>query len=554
MNHKSPSTDEGGESLPPGDVTSDDDPAELPSDSVSLVHDGQISTPVVELYDSGSTCHISLYKDKFTSLTDIPPKSFSATNKQSFNATAVGDLVIDVPNGYDTTKLTLTEVLFSPAVGYTLVSIGHLDQLGYSVTFADGTCTIRSPDDDVIGRMPKSQAGLYRVIHTGGDDSANAVETVTVMELHRRMGHISPTVARCLAENGLVSGLKFDLLKDEPTFCEACVYAKATRKPVAKEHAGERAEEFAAEVHTDVWGPAPVQTLGGRRYYITFTDDKTRLTYLHLLRQKSEAFTAYQQFEAWCRTQHGVAVKALHSDRGGEYLGKEFIMYLKAAGTKQKLTVHDTPQHNGVAERLNHTLLEKVRAMLHESGLPCALWGEAVRHAVWLKNRTPTKALEGGMPLEAATGQKPDLSQARVWGSRVWVHVEGGTKLGGRVVEGRWVGIDDDSPNGCRVYWPEKRSVSVEQNMYWDSSSAEPSYREGEQEESNLPNTILTAPTPVPMTSAALPAPVILIPPKVAPPPDDLPVEKRVRKPSQRVADILAGQGNIGRCGQPTVP
>ena len=104
-------TDEGGESLPPGDVTSDDGPAELPSDSVSLVHDGQISAPVVELYDSGSTHHISPYKDKFTSLTDIPPKSFSAANKQSFNATAVGDLVIDVPNGYDTTKLTLTEVL-----------------------------------------------------------------------------------------------------------------------------------------------------------------------------------------------------------------------------------------------------------------------------------------------------------------------------------------------------------------------------------------------------------------------------------------------------------
>ena len=391
-----------GESLPPGDNSPSDIPTELSPDLVNLVHDSQISASVVELYDSGSTQHISQYKDKFTSLTDIPPKSFSAANKQSFDATAVGDLVIDVPNGYDMTKLTLTEVLFSPAVGYTLVSIGRLDQLGYSVTFADRTCTIRSPDDDVIGRMPKSQAGLYCVIHTGENDSVNVVETITVMELHRRMGHISLNVARRLTENGLMSGLKFDLSKDKPTFCEACVYAKATRKPVAKECAGEHAEEFAAEVHTDVWGPAPIQTLGGRRYYITFTDDKTRLTYLHLLCQKSEAFTAYQQFEAWCHTQHGVAVKALHSDCGREYLGKEFIMYLKAAGTKQKLTIHDTPQHNGVAECLNRTLLEKVRAMLHESSLPRALWGEAVRHAVWLKNWTLTKALEGGMPLKAA--------------------------------------------------------------------------------------------------------------------------------------------------------
>jgi hypothetical protein len=53
---------------------------------------------------------------------------------------------------------------------------------------------------------------------------------------------------------------------------------------------------------------------------------------------------------------------------------------------QQKLMVHDTPQHNGVAKRLNQTLLEKVCAMLHDSGLPCTLWGEAVRHAVWLKN------------------------------------------------------------------------------------------------------------------------------------------------------------------------
>ena len=126
--------------------------------------------------------------------------------------------------------------------------------------------------------------------------------------------------------------------------------------------------------------------------------------------QKSEAFDAYKEFESWCKTQHNATIKVLHSDHGGEYLGKEFTLHLKSAGTERKLTVHDTPQHNGVAERLNRTLLEKVRAMLHESKLPRPLWGEAVRHAVWLKNRTPTKALEGGTPLEAATGKVPDLS------------------------------------------------------------------------------------------------------------------------------------------------
>ena len=51
-------------------------------------------------------------------------------------------------------------------------------------------------------------------------------------------------------------------------------------------------------------------------------------------------------------------VRILHSDRGGEYMGKEFVLYLKSKGTEQKLMVHDTPEENGVAERCNRTIVE----------------------------------------------------------------------------------------------------------------------------------------------------------------------------------------------------
>ena len=79
------------------------------------------------------------------------------------------------------------------------------------------------------------------------------------------------------------------------------------------------------------------------------------------------------------KKQKGVGIKRLHSDIGREYLSKEFTNHLKQAGTLQNLTVHDTPEHNGVAEQLNQTLLEKVQAMLHTSQLPKFLWGEAVK-------------------------------------------------------------------------------------------------------------------------------------------------------------------------------
>ena len=347
---------------------------DLDSDVAAYVSTGFPHATHTELYDSGTTRHISPYREMFEEFTDIPPKTFNAANKQQFDAVGQGEMIIEVPNGLDASKLRLTEVLYSPEVGYTLVSIGQLDKCGYSATFANGKCIIRDSDGDAVGEIPKSVKGLYKIVHDESDSSSAATEKLTVMELHRRMGHISPGITKKLIENGLVTGVRLDDSSGDTVFCESCVYAKSTRKPVAKEREGEQATEFGEEVHSNLWGPAPVATIGGRRYYVTFTDDKTRMTYLHLLRRKRETLGAYKDFAAKCLTQHEAHIKTLHSDRGGKYTGKEFTLYLRKNGTKQKLTVHDTPQHNGVAERLNRTILEKVRAMLHASGQPKFLW------------------------------------------------------------------------------------------------------------------------------------------------------------------------------------
>ena len=93
------------------------------------------------------------------------------------------------------------------------------------------------------------------------------------------------------------------------------------------------------------------------------------LTYL--LAAKSDTFMAYQQFEAWARTQnHCGTIKVLHSDHGGEYLSEAFDKHLAEAGTSHQLTIHNTLQLNGIVERLNCTLIKKVWALLHMAGLP----------------------------------------------------------------------------------------------------------------------------------------------------------------------------------------
>lgn len=69
--------------------------------------------------------------------------------------------------------------------------------------------------------------------------------------------------------------------------------------------------------------------------------------------------------------------------------------------------------------------------MLHDSSLPSFLWGEAVRHATYLKNRSPTRALDGKTPYEVFHGKKPDISNLHPWGCKVRVHDDSGTKLDG---------------------------------------------------------------------------------------------------------------------------
>jgi transposase InsO family protein len=209
--------------------------------------------------------------------------------------------------------------------------------------------------------------GLYHISHKEG---GYAVKVVSVMELHCHMGHIVPASTRKLIEDGLVTGITLDPESCEE-HCNACIYARVTRQPVPKVCVSEQASHFSDEIHTDVWGPAPMSMRRGHHFFITFMDDATRYTVTFLLMHKGDTLNMYRSFEAWARTQNLCAtIKVLHLDRSSEYLSTAFDKHLADAGTTCRLTVHDTPQLNSIAERLNQTLMEKVHVLLHTSGMP----------------------------------------------------------------------------------------------------------------------------------------------------------------------------------------
>lgn len=115
---------------------------------------------------------------------------------------------------------------------------------------------------------------------------------------------------------------------------------------------------------------------------------------------------------------HKTKVKMLLSDNEGEYISREFTQYLAKHGILRQLTMPRTPQQNGVAERMNRTLLD-TRCLLIESGITKELWADVVVTASHIRNKCPSKALDGAAPEAMWLGREVKLSHLRVFGCKV---------------------------------------------------------------------------------------------------------------------------------------
>ena len=119
----------------------------------------------------------------------------------------------------------------------------------------------------------------------------------------------------------------------------------------------------------DVCGPLQEESTGGARYLATFIDDYSKLAHVEPLAQKSDVAEAVKKTMMRWETQSGKRLKAVRTDRGTEYLNTELETYFSSRGIVHQTTAAYTPEQNGVAERFNRTLMEKVRAMLYDAKL-----------------------------------------------------------------------------------------------------------------------------------------------------------------------------------------
>src|SRR5271168_1025937 len=237
----------------------------------------------------------------------------------------------------------------------------------------------------------------------------------------RVCGHLNMGSVKMLKDKNMVNGMDVDTMVEPQTQCQPCIIAKQHIKSFPRESHTEIAEIGDLTV-TDLWGPAKTHGIGGESYFILFTDGKSRRTMIYFIKHKDEALTKFKQYKSFVETQTGYKLKKLRVDGGGEFINKEFKIFLLDSGIQLDVTTPYSPSQNGIAERLNRTLVEHARAMLHAHNLPYFLWTEAVAYATYLKNRSPTRAIKDfKTPDEVFWKTKPNVNNLQEFGQKCWV-------------------------------------------------------------------------------------------------------------------------------------
>ena len=205
------------------------------------------------------------------------------------------------------------------------------------------------------------------------------------------------------------------------------------------------------------------------------------MTWVVLLKNKSDICSAFQKFHRMVLTQYNKQIQVLRSDNGKEYVNADLQTFLTAHGIIHQTTCPYTPQQNGVAERKNRHLLNVVRALLLEAHTPLSYWGEALVSAVYLINRVPSRTVEFQTPHHLLTSfifAPPSsnlLPHVFCCVAYVHLHKHQRSKLEPRALQCVFVGYASQQ-KGYRCYHPPTQKMIVtmdvtfhELTMYYSS-------------------------------------------------------------------------------------
>lgn len=146
--------------------------------------------------------------------------------------------------------------------------------------------------------------------------------------------------------------------------CDACEFGEHTQSTYKA--IGLLSYEPFILMHYDVWGPCLVTAVSGAKWFVTFIDCFTRMTWIYMMKHKNEVIKCFQDLHKMVNTQFNAKVRILRFDNGTEYGKSEFESYLSEQGMLHQTTCPGTSPQNRVAERKNRHLLEVARSLMFQ--------------------------------------------------------------------------------------------------------------------------------------------------------------------------------------------
>ncbi|GJU11941.1 ribonuclease H-like domain-containing protein [Tanacetum coccineum] len=415
------------------------------------------------IFDSGCSGHMTGNKDHLEDFEEFKGGSVTFGGSKGY---ITGKGRIKVGN------LEFDSVSFVKELGhFNLFSISQICDKQLKVLFTETECLVVSPDfkmpdeNQVLLKVPR-QHNMYSFdmkTPSPAKGFACLIAKATSDESklwHRRLGHINFKNLNKLVKGNLVRGLPSKVFRHDHT-CVACQKGKQHRAS-CKAKLERIITEPLHTLHMDLFGPTSVKSINHASYCLVITDDCTRFSWVFFLATKDETSGILQNFIRQIENQLNHRVKIIRSDNGTEFKNRDMLEFCGNKGIKQEYSNARTPQQNGVAERMNMTLIEAARTMLADSLLPTTFWAEAVNTACYIFNRVRVTKPQNKTPYELLFGHKPMISYIRPFGCHVTIldtlSVLG--KFDGKSDEGFLVGYSLNS-KAYRVYNLVTKRVEV---------------------------------------------------------------------------------------------
>lgn len=290
----------------------------------------------------------------------------------SIDVTAVGPIKPPI-------AIPLVDGLVVPGLAENLLSIGHLADNGVTSVFGKNKVEFfKSPVVVSGGKLGEGQCINRKYL--GRPLTALSVSTspASLLTWHSRLSHIGEASIRRLYQQGVIKDTNWERHGMEG--CQACRRGRMIRRRFGSRDKY-RATRLLKVVHTDVCQLSK-PSREGYKYFVTFIDDFSKLSVVYQLQRKSPVYESFIHIVTQSERETGMKVLDLRSDNGGEYVSHRMRDWCRAHGIKQTMGPPHTPQLNGVVERYNRTLLNRLKPSLKHSTLHQEFWSHALSYAV----------------------------------------------------------------------------------------------------------------------------------------------------------------------------